>query len=91
MNRVWAFTGNAALIFGGLGIALEIVLGHDPVTIVQRACLCVLGVGLAAFVFRWLLERWFLAAQVAKVEQAKPEVAKTNAAAAKSAVKVGRG
>jgi hypothetical protein len=90
MNRVWAFAGNAALIFGGLCMTLEILLGHDPVTIVQRACLCILGVGLAGFVFRWLLERWLRAAQAAKAEQVKPEVAKTNAAAAKSAVKVGR-
>jgi uncharacterized membrane protein YraQ (UPF0718 family) len=92
MNRVWAFAANAALVFGGLSIAIETVLGHDPETIARRACGCVLAAGLAGFLFRWLLERGLQTVQ-AKAEaaaQALPAAAKASAAAAPAAAKTGR-
>jgi hypothetical protein len=90
MNRVWAFAANTALVFGGFSIAAEAILGHDPVTIVERACVCILIAGLSGFLFRWLLERWLQEAQIRDEALAKPAVAKTNAAPAKTPTTAGR-
>ncbi|NTV51416.1 MAG: hypothetical protein HGA76_00170 [Candidatus Firestonebacteria bacterium] len=90
MNRVWAFAANASLVFGGLSMAVETVLGHNPVTIMVRASISILAAGLAGFFFRWLLEHWIQAVQAKAQAEGNPEIVKTNAAAAKSAVKVGR-
>jgi hypothetical protein len=58
MSRVWAFAANAALGFGSVAMLWELVLGHNPATIVTRACLVMLISGFAGFFFRWALARW---------------------------------
>lgn len=91
MNRVWAFGANTAFGFGSLAIFWEIALGHNPETIVTRACLVMVISGLAGFFFRWSLARWIRARAEKPAEPAKPLVKKGQLPQAPAApVKSGR-